>query len=320
MKIVDKKVDEIPENKFYGVDVNNKQAVEQEFLRLKKQHKTVTIVVIVALLILGIIFFDFCRVNFMDAKPIFAVEEKVERGTLFSGLGYKVLYCNNGDRYVGSVLYKTCVEQDEVEFTNLIYEKLVNYLKDEKLLNEKKLEELVVNSYIVDEDNKQGGSDYLVNLSYKCKNDSVTCVKTKKEFYDTSNVNLYVRFDKYNDIYAVEYFKNSGAYYDTLVADYTEKVKQYFIDNEKLTVDNLRTFSIKLVENHGKFKFRGTVYAESYLIQVDYLCHDGDNNCVTPVDKEDTEGDYANLSFLASVFIDAEGNILLIGPKQYLDL
>ena len=137
MKIVDKKVDEIPENKFYGVDVNNKQAVEQEFLRLKKQHKTVTIVVIVALLILGIIFFDFCRVNFMDAKPIFAVEEKVERGTLFSGLGYKVLYCNNGDRYVGSVLYKTCVEQDEVEFTNLIYEKLVNYLKDEKLFYEK---------------------------------------------------------------------------------------------------------------------------------------------------------------------------------------
>ncbi len=75
-----------------------------------------------------------------------------------------------------------------------------------------------------------------------------------------------------------------------------------------------------MVENHGKFKFRGTVYAESYLIQVDYLCHDGDNNCVTPVDKEDTEGDYANLSFLASVFMDAEGNILLIGPKQYLDL
>ena len=59
MKIIDKKPMETPENVFYGIDVNNKVAVEKEFYRLKKQHRNVTIVVIVALLILGIFVFDF---------------------------------------------------------------------------------------------------------------------------------------------------------------------------------------------------------------------------------------------------------------------
>lgn len=320
MKIIDKKPMETPENIFYGVDVNNKAAVEKEFLRLKKVHRNVTLVVVVVLLILGVFVLDFCRVNFFDAKPIFATEESVERGTLFSGLGYKVLYCNNGDRYVGSVIYKTCTKQDEVKFTNLIYEKLVDYAVENKIMNEDKIKEFNVVSYITDEDNDQGGSDYLVNLSYTCKDNSVTCFKTEKEYYDTTNVNLYVRFNKYNEVYDIEYFKTTGVYYDTLVTKYTEDLKAYFINNNMLDEANLRSFSLKFVENNGKYKFRGTTYADSYLIQIDYLCLDDSNTCVQAIDKKDTEGDFANLSFLASMFMDADGNILLVGPREYLDL
>ena len=57
-----------------------------------------------------------------------------------------------------------------------------------------------------------------------------------------------------------------------------------------------------------------------YLVQIDYLCTNNSNTCVLPFDKQDAEGDYANLSFLSSMFIDAEGNILLMGPKEYLNL
>ena len=320
MKIIDKKPMETPENVFYGVDVNNKAAVEKEFLRLKKRHRTVTIVAVVALLILGVIVLDFCRVNFYEAKPIFATEESVERGTLFSGIGYKVLYCNNGERYVGSVIYKTCAEQDEVKFTNLIYERLVDYAVENKLLDESKVEEFNVISYIVDEENDEGNSDYFVNISYTCKDGSVTCFKTKKEFYDTTNVNLYVRLNKYNEIYEIVYFKNSGVYYESLVEKYTEELKTYLIENEMMDEANLRDFKLKFVDNNGKYKFRGTTYADSYLIQIDYLCLDDSNTCIEAIDKKDTEGDYANLSFLASMFLDAEGNIVLVGPEEYLDL
>lgn len=320
MRIVDKKPMDTPENIFYGVDVNNKASVEQEFLRLKKRHRKITIAVVIILLILGILVFDFCRVNFFDAKPVFAIEKSVEEGTLFSGIGYKVLYCKNGERYVGSVLYKTCTEETEIDFTNYVYEKLVDYARENKLLDESKLTDFNVISYIVDGDNDEGGSDYLVNLSYTCKNDSVTCFKTDKEYYDANNVSLYVKINKYNEVYGIEYFKDTGVYYEYLVQQYTEKLKEYLINNEKLEEDNLRSFSIKLVDNNGKYKFRGITYADSYLIQVDYLCLDDGNTCVNAIDKKDNEGDFANLTFLASMFVDSEGNIALVGPREYLEL
>ena len=320
MKIIDKKPMETPENVFYGIDVNNKVAVEKEFYRLKKQHRNVTIVVIVALLILGIFVFDFFRVNYFDAKPILAIEKKVKKGTLFTGLGYNVLYCKNGERYVGSVLYKTCEEPDMIEFSNLIYEKVVDYAVDKKILDKSNLKEFNFVTLTFDENNDKGGSDYLVNITYQCKNDSVTCFKTKKEFFSTENVNLYIRINKYNEVYDIIPFKTTGAYYKSLVESFTESAKLYLIENEKLDEVNLRSFKIKLTENYGKMKFRGTVYADSYLIEINYMCVDNGNECVKAVDKKDYEGDYSNLVFYASMFIDEEGNVSLIGPREYFDL
>lgn len=320
MKIIDKKPMETPENIFYGVDVNDKKAVEQEFLRLKKKHRNITILVLVVMAILGVILFDFCRVNFFDAKPIFAIEKKVEKGTLFTGIGYNVLYCNNGEKYLGSVLYKTCEDVDMVEFSDLLYEKVVDYAIDKKILDKSQLKDFNIISLTLDEANDEGGSDYLANISYQCKKDKQTCFKLKKEFYDNQNVNLYIRVNKYNEVYDLVYFKTTGAYYDTLVETYTEKVKTYLIENEKLDIENLRSFKLAFTENYGKYNFRDTTYAESYLIEINYMCLDNGNECVHAVDKKDYEGDYSNLIFYASMFLDENGEVKLIGPREYLDL
>lgn len=320
MRIIDKKPRETPENIFYGVDVNDKAAVEREFLRLRKIHRNVTIVAVIALLILAVFVFDFCRVNFFDAKPILAIEEKVDKGTLFSGLGYKVLYCNNGEKHIGSVQFKTCTEPEPVEFSNFVYKQLVDYAVKEEILVESNLESFVINSVVADEFNEEGGSDYLTNISYVCKDGSVTCFKTKKEYYDINDVTLYVRINKYNEVYDIIPFKGSGDYYEIIVADYTEKLKTYLIENELLDEENLRNFKLTLADNYGKYNFRNTTYADSYLIQIDYMCVDNSNTCIKAIDNKDNEGDYANLSFYASMFVDQDENILLVGPREYLDL
>lgn len=320
MKIIDKKPAEISENVFYGVNIQDKQAVEREFLRLRKKHRNITIITVILLAIIGVFIVDFCRVNFFDAKPILAIPKKVENGTLFTGLGYEVLYCTNGDKYIGSVQFQTCGNTTSVDTTNFVYEQLMNYAREEKLLDEKKLDYLTINSVTLDGTNKQKGADYFVNLSYQCKNDSVTCFKTPMEYYDINNVNLYVRFNRYNEVYDIIHFKKSGIYYDSLVTEYTEKIKTYFIENEMYVEDNIREFKVNIIDNSGKFKFRNAVYADSYLIQINYLCLDNTNTCVKAIDNKDNEGDYANLSFYASMFVDSERNILLIGPREYLDL
>lgn len=320
MNIIDKKPQGQQSNYFYGVDVNDKAAVQQEFERLQKQHKNVTIIVVVVLIILGIIFFDFARVNFVGGKPIFAIESKVEHGTLFSGLGYKVLYCDNGERIVGSVLYQSCNEVDERTFSNVVYRTFLDYGYKNNLLNKENLKTFTINSLSFDEKNKEGGSDYLINIKYECNDGTGNCFKTSKEFLDYGNVNLYVGFNKYNEIYDVFYFKNTGIYTEQLTTILTENIKKYMIDNAKLTVDNLRNFSIKLIENHGKYNFRGNEYYDSYLVEINYMCNDNTNTCLVPFDNQDQEGDYANLSFYTSVFVDSENNVMLMGPKEYFDL
>ncbi len=320
MKIIDKKPMEQPKNVFYGVDVNDKAAVEKEFLRLKEQHRKFTIVVIIVLLILGVIVFDFCRVNLLGGRPIFAVEEKVDKGTLFKGLGYNVLYCNNGERFIGNVLYKSCEEPDMIEFSNMIYKKIIEYGNDSKKILKNELKELNINTLTYDSTNKEGGTDYLANISYQCKKNSVTCFNIGKEFNSTENINVYIKINKYNEVYNIVPFKTSGKYYKTLNTEYTEKAKNYLIENSKLDELNLRDFKVKLIENHGKYKFRNESYADSYLIEVNYLCVDGGNECVYAIDKKDYEGDYSNLVFYATMFVDEENNIKLIGPREYLDL
>ncbi len=320
MNVINKKSHEQTPNYFYGVDVNNKEAVREEYERLRKKHRNITIFAIIVLGCLSFVLGDFLRVTKLGGKPIFATSKKVERGTLFSGLGYKVLYCNNGQRYVGSVLYKSCEEFDENTFANVLYEKLVNYSADNKTLNRSKLKDFTVIDVMFDEENEEEGSDYLATISFSCNGNNSSCFKTAKEYNDPYNIKLYVRFNKFNEIYDVVPFKESGAYYNELVEQYTPKVQEYLRNNNLLVADNLHHFTIKLLENHGKYKFRGETYADSYLIQIDYNCLDNTNTCVTPAGNEDFEGDYSNLSFYMAMFLDAEDNVSLMGPKEYFDL
>ncbi len=320
MQIIDKKPDQITENNFYGVDVNNKAKVQEEFNRLKKRHSNITILVVVVLIILGILCFDIVRVTEMGGKPILAIEQTVDGGRLFSGLGYKVLYCDSGERYAGTVLYNSCGEVDNITISNLVYQKFVDYSIDNKTLDKNKLKELTFNTVIVDGKNDKDGSDYFVNLSYECKEDNNKCFKTDKEYFDNKDVDLYVRLNKYNEVYSVVSFIKDSNHTKELNKMYTEKVKQYLIDNQKLTEDNLRNIEIKLTENHGRYKFRGIVYADSYLLEISYMCTDGSNECVKAFDKEDAEGDYSNLMYYASMFVDHEDNVMLVGPRQYLEL
>ncbi len=319
MNIVNKKPQQT-KNVFYGVDVNDKQAVEKEYKRLQSQHRKITILVIIVLAFLGVVGFDFYRVNFIGGKPIFAVHKKVDRGTLFSGLGYKVLYCDNGERYIGSVLYKTCEEPDIVTFTHVVYEKLVDYGIKNKIIEMKNLNNLTINSLEKDEENDQGGSDYLLDITYECKDGSSKCFKTDKEFNNPLNKKIYIRINRYNEIYELLTFKNSGAYYDKLVLDYTEKVKNYLVENDYMNLENTKSFGLSLTSNNGKYKFRGNVYADSYLVGINYVCKDNGNECIKALDKKDIDGDFSNLSFYASMFLDENNNVLLVGPREYLEI
>ncbi len=319
MNIIDKKPVETPENNFYGVNVNDKEAVQREFERLKKQHRTVTIVVIAILIVLGVIFFDFARVNFIGGNPLFAISKEVENGRLYSGIGYKVLYCENGERHIGSVLYKTCKEVDTQTFATVVYDKVIEYYDENKMLNRSNLDDFKINSLTLDEKHDEG-IDYYLDVSYTCKDGSMDCLKTEKELFDSSNFGVYISLNHFNEIYNITYFKSTGEHTNQMVVDYTEKIKTYLLENEKMNEELLRSLDIKFVENHGKFKFRNVVYADSYLIDFTYMCTDNSNTCIEFFDKEDIDGDFANLHFLAAMFLDDEGNVMLMGPKQYLDL
>lgn len=320
MNIIGKRKVDSSKNVFYGVDVNDKVAVQKEYERLQKKHRKITILVIVVLCILAVIFFDFYRVNYAGGKPIFAISSSVDRGTLFQGLGYKVLYCENGERYIGSVLYKSCEETDMNDFRNFVYELFVNYSVANKILDKDNLESLVIHTITYDEDNAEQGSDYLLHMSVTCKDGSTKCFTLNKEYNDYSNIHLYISINRYNEIFQVLPFKASGAYFEELNTLYTEQVKEYFIKENKLKEETLRDFHVILVSNNGKDKFRGVTYADSYLVNIQYLCTDHGNDCVTAFDKEDYEGDYANLSFYSSLFLDADDDVALVGPKEYLEL
>lgn len=308
------------ENIFYGVDVNDKQAVEKEYARLKKQHRKMTVIVIIILAILGGIIFDFVRVNTLGGKPIVAISEKVENGTLFSGIGYKVLYCNDGSRYIGSVLYKTCSEPEMSTYTHVVYEKIMEYGDKKKIIDKKKLSNFVINNLEFDESNSEGGSDYLLDVTYTCSNGDNRCFKTPKEYIGTDNLKMYVRINKFNEVYDIVAFKNSGIYYDTLKADFQEKVKDYLIQNELIEEESLKDFRVSLTDTNGTYRYKGITYPDTYLIKIDYSCVDYGDSCVKVFDKKDYEGDYSNLSYYASLFLDDQNNVMIVGPREYLDM
>lgn len=320
MNPINKKPAVQTDNMFYGVNVNDKQAVLKEYNRLKKKHRNMTLLVIVVLIVLGVFIFDFVRVNSFDGKPIIATSKKVENGTLFSGLGYKVLYCDDGKKYIGSVLYNSCDEPGMQSFSHVVYQLLIDYGEKKKILDKDNLSSLNINSIEFDENNDNDGGDYLVDLTYVCKDSNTKCFRFNKEYNDYSSIKVYVRLNKFNEIYDVVTFKNSGAYYDTLKEDYTNKVREYLKENNLLVEDNLKYFTFDLAENNGKYKFRGITYADSYLVKIGYTCLDNSNTCVNAFDKKDYEGDFSNMSFYASMFLDSENNVVLVGPREYLDM
>lgn len=319
MQPIDRKPAETPVNNFYGVNVNDKAAVEAEYARLQKNHRIGTILVIVALLVIGFFVYDFIRVMELGGKPIFVIEEKVEGGTKFKGIGYEVLYCNNGERYAAPSVIKKCTEESIVSIDNFVYKKFVDYAVDKKMLNKNNLETLEFNYVEYDGANDENGGDYHVNLKYMCKANK-KCLNLVKEYESQDDVDIYVRFNKFNEVYEIAYFKDSGTYYDQLVALYTESLKTYLVENNKMDSENIRSFELALDDNYGKYKFRGTTYSDSYLVKITYLCKDNSNKCVHAFDDTDLDGDFTNLMFYGSMFVDSNGKVLLFGPKEYFDL
>ena len=309
-----------PSNYFYGVDVTNKKAVRKEYNRLKRRHFLITIISLIAIGALSVIIFDFVKVNFFKARPLFSISKKVENGTLYTGIGYKVLYCKNGERYVGSTLYASCQEFEERTFMNTVYEKIIDYGDKKNLIKRGNYEKLELTSAMFDEELSDGGWDYFIEANLTCKGGNNRCFYFKKEFNDPSKIYFYIRYDQYNDIQDVFTFKRTGAHTKALEEEYGPKVREYFKTEGIITDDEgIRDFSIHYLDNFGKFKFRGTSYAESYLIEVNYLCYDNSNKCVTPLDDIDLDGDYSNYMFMMAMFIDENGEIALMGPKEYLD-
>ena len=310
-----------PSNYFYGVDVTDKKAVQAEYARLKNRHRIITFVALGVMAFLALIVFDFVKVNYFRAKPLFSVSKKVENGKLYQGIGYKVLYCNNGERYVGSTLYSSCHEFEEHTFMETVYEKIIDYGDENGLIKRNNFEKLELTRALYDGENADGGWDYFIEADLTCKKGNDRCFYFKKEFYDPSKIYFYVRYDPYNDLQEIFTFKKDGAHVDELKANYTDKAKEYLKSTGIIADESaVRLFNIAFLDNYGKYKFRGTTYAETYLVEVNYLCYDNSNQCVVPQDDIDLDGDYSNYSFMMSMFIDENDNVALMGPKEYFDL
>ncbi len=305
-------------NYYNGVDLNDKKAVRKEFNKRRATHTFFTLIFIAIFAALGVVAFDYFRVYEMNGKPVFAVKKAVDGGSLYKGIGYEVLYCENGERYLGAVLYQSCIEtEEEVSFKNVLYKSLVDYATEKEILDKDNLDSLTINSYTFDEKNEQEGSDYLLDLTVVCKNNK-NCFKATKSLKDPNNFKVIMRIDKYTSVYDLVYFKTSGYYYEELVAKYQDKIKQYMIDNGLIETDKLRQFEVRLQKNPGKITYRGVDYDESFLISISYLCTDNNNTCIKAFDKKDDEGDYSNMYYQASVFIGADDEVLLVGPREYL--
>ena len=307
-------------NYYNGIDLNDKKAVRKEFNKRRATHTFFTLVFIAMFAALGVVAFDYFRVYEMEAKPIFAIKKAVDGGSLYKGIGYEVLYCDEGERHLGAVLYKTCQEEEgEVSFKNVLHKSLVDFATTKGILYKDNLESLTINSYEFDEKNEKEGSDYLLDLTVVCKNNK-QCFKTTRDFKDPNNFKVIMRIDKYTSVYDLVYFKTSGLYYEQLLEEYQGKIKQYMIDNGLIESEKLRQFEVRLQKNPGQIKYKDVLYSESFLVSISYLCTDNSNSCVKAFDKKDDEGDYSNMYYQASVFIGDNNEVLLVGPKEYLSL
>ena len=300
----------------YGVDINDREAVLNEYNRMKKKHNIVGVFLAIFALLISFYFFDFYMVNYNGRKPILSFVEEVDGGVLYKAIGYKALYCNNGQTFIGTSSYKNCSELvgSTKTFEEVFHDEFLTYMKKENRYDETNILEFKLHSITFDSKNEDG-SDYLVNLSYKCMDGSNKCFKSPKDFGDKTDIVLYVSLNKFNEVINVSGFKDSGTFYDQLVDSYTEKIKLYMINNDLMKADNLKSLDIKLTKNYGRYTFEGTTYADSYSVHINYSCLDNSNTCVVPF-KNDY---YENYNFEASMFLDEEDNILLFGPVQYFE-
>lgn len=297
------------ENYYYGVDTNNRAAVEAEYLKLKKRHQIFTIVAVILIIALGVIFFDFYRVNNDGKKPIFAIKQRIDNGDKYVGIGYTAIYCDDGEQYIGA-LNKTCnpADSESMTFDQMFYDAFMKYVKDKDYIDESNFVKMDFVSVTFDETNKEGFSDYLVDIHYVCSDTTANCFHIFKEVGNQNHVQLYVSLNNYNQVYDIKAFKKSGVYYDSLKEKYKNKLIEYMSVNGLLNKDNLRSFDIEFIDTYGKFEYGGISYADSYEVSVTYLCNDNSNTCVTPFESEE----FSNFSFELAMLLDLEDNVSLI--------
>ena len=300
-------------NYTYGVDTNDKEAMKKEYKRLKRKHMLVSFLAILGIGILMFFGYDFVMVNMMNKKPLVATKERVDGGYFYQGVGYKILYCDNGDVYKAVIDKEKCSKVNGSTFDEVFYNSFMDYVKKEKIVDSLNLLKIDIINKEYDSDNNYGGSDYIVDMKYNCVDGSDSCFKVLKETNDQKTLKLYVSLNDVNKVADVFTFKNSGKYYDTLVSDYTEKIKQYKIDNGMINEEQLRMFSVKLVDNYGRYKYNGVMYADTYLVGIDYLCLDDGNACVVGENYQQE-----NLYFEEVMLLDDENNVSLMKNPRIL--
>ena len=299
-------------NYFYGVNVNDKRLVKKEYDKLKSQHQKFNILVTIFIALLIIPLGDFILVNFLNFKPVLAIKETVDNGVLYHGIGYNVYICNDGQRYNGSYNNR-CTNEFANNFISTIHDSLVEYFKDKKITN-KNFEDIDIKNISFDENISKKENDYYINISFKCKKNRI-CYKEIRPTDDPYNIDLYIRINKYNKISSIINFKTSGIRYNQLIEEFKIKMINYYEGRNILDSQKLRNLTLYIQNNYGKLEYNNEVYSNSYLVNVQYMCKQNNNDCI----KYQDEMDYNNLSFEVVVLTDNENNIRHIASKQILN-
>lgn len=286
-----------------GVDMNDREAVEKKYQELKRRKNMLSFVGIIAVLVIVAVGLDFWNVNFNDGTPILALKSEVKNGIKYTGLGYEVLVCDDDTKYLNEPAkkcYETGETKEEIKtYKDVLHASLLDYFKEKKLIDSN-FDSFVINSYTKDgEDEEEGYIIYFMDITYTCNDNGSSCFKTLMERINQNNLLIYVSVDKSNIVKDIFTFNDEGVRYNELVVNYTEKLKNYMINNNLMVVDNLRTFKLELLDNKGKYNYNGVVYGDAYEIKVSYMCLDNTDTCVTRFE----DGKNINLTFEAFMFI-----------------
>ena len=302
-------------NYTYGVDTNDHEAIKRAYKKYRKKHIIITFISFISIAVLLLFVYDFYNVSVKEGTPIFALKGKVNGGYKYTGIGYKALYCDNGQKYVGFIEGKSCTSDGNISsFKDILYNEFMSYANKNKIINKGALLDLEIINYELDENTKEGNV-YAVTIKYLCNDNSKTCLKTDIEYNDQNNVKLFIGVDKYNKVYSVETFRQSGSSYEALKKEYQEKVKQYLLKSYMADEEKLKYLSIDINNYYGQYKYNSVTYANSYFITINYLCNDSSNKCVEyPARSED------NLSFTMSMLLDSNNNIALMTSTNIFNI